>query len=495
VLALAVAAALVVLLATAPRGPQVTTDSVIYLSTAESVRSGAGLTTYAGTPLTTFPPGFPVAVAGVGEFAHESLVAARIVNAACLALIVVMAWLLLRRHVRSTPLRLAATVGVATAPTLFLVSSAVWSEALFIVLVLAALHALETALEQVDRRRWIAVAGVLAGLALCVRYAGLWLVLAGAVVLLIDRRRARWTWRARRAGLFSIAAGAVVVPVVVRNVVVEGGYPLGPHGTSATPLGQNAADAADGVWHWLVPPVGASELRAEALAALVAGAAVWLAIRRNGHHAGAPSPVPLWPIAAIGLAFLPFLVVSASTEFLDPIGPRLLSPAFVPLLIVAFAALDRLRSRLVRPWTVALLVGVVALWLGAQAQATRLSFSQLRHQGSGYTEPRWRESPLVALLHQREIRPAFSNYTDALFFLTGLRAGCWPSTNVTACAGRGPSLSRLAAPAPAYLAWFSEPNRAGPYVPPRLRARLHLTQLAAVADGRLYRVRLAPAQR
>jgi hypothetical protein len=480
------------MLATAPHGPRVSTDSVFYLSASDSLRAGHGLLTFNGSPLTTLGPGFPVADAVVAGVVGGTLLGARILNALCLGLIVIAAWLLLRRHVRSAPLRLAGLVGMAGASTLFTVSSAVWSEPLFLAFVLAALVALERALEHPRVRRWVIGAGMLAGLSFSVRYSGAWLCATAAFVLLVANRHAlAGRERVRRAVLFLLVAAVVPVAVVVRNLRLTPGYLLGGHAMSTTSLGQNLSDAAREIGRWLVPDVAAGALHAELLVAAIAVVGAW-AVSHGRAAAPTSSSVraPLWPLGLFACGYVAFLLVSASTAHLDPIDPRLLSPAFVPAVVVVLAGVDRLlESSAARSAVAAAAAGVVVLWIGAQVHVTRDEFSYLRHHGTGFTDRPWRDSALVSLVKHRRVEPTFSNFTDALYFLTGKRAACWPSLSLSVCRHQEPDLARVDAARPAYLVWFAEPGRARAFVPRASARRLRLVEVASTPDCRLYSVR------
>jgi dolichyl-phosphate-mannose-protein mannosyltransferase len=479
------------ILAATTLGPGVSTDSVFYLGASDSLRAGDGLRAFDGSPMTVFPPGFPVALAVVGAVVGEAELAARVLNALCVAAIVLLAWLLLRRHVRSTPLRLAGVLAVAGAPALFINSAVALSEPLFLVFVLAAALALERAIESPDRRRWAAVAGFLMGAAFCVRYTGTWFIAAGALILLVANRdvvgaRGRLT----RAAAFLVAATPLPALVVGRNLGLGEGHPLGASRATGRSVGQNLSDLGEGLKQWLLPPEAAGALRVSLLAvALAVALALVVRCRAVARREPAGRP-PLWPLALLGGGYLAFLLASTSASYVDPIATRLLVPAFVPLVVVAVAGLDRLVAAgpVLRTPIAAAVALTMLLWLAAEAQATRWHYVVRRHQGFGYTELRWQHSQLVALLRQRGIRPDYTNMADALFFLTGDPARCWPSLEITYCRGSAPDLSRLRDPRPAHLAWFAEYGRAGPFVPRAVGRRVRLVEVAAVADGRLYRV-------
>ena len=491
-----------VLTATAPHGPRVTSDSVYYLSTADSIRAGHGLVAFDGVQVTHWPPGFPGTVAVVGEVAGaNSVLGARILNALCLAFIVLAGWVLLRRHVSSPALRLGGVAGLAIAPTLFVISSSAWSEPLFVALMLAATLGLELALERPGVHRWVIVSALLAGASFFVRYSGIWLLATGAFVLLVANRSALTRReRVQRAALFLIIASVLPALVIERNLRLTNGYPFSQRGGPNISVADAAADEALAIGRWLVPEAATSGVRA-ALATLLLGAlAAWTVSWTRRRHtpdsrrdhsrlSDNSQRVPLWPLALLASGYLAFLLGSVATAYTDPIGPRLLSPAFVPGVVVAFAGVDRLLARSApRDSLVAACAAGIVMWLGAQALATRGEFNRLRADGAGYTEQRWRSSELLALVRDRGIRPTFTTRTDALYFGTAIRAGCWPTQTPTVCTQSGPNLNLLAVSRSAYLAWFAEPGRTRPFMPAALMRRVRLTEVARVADGRLYRV-------
>jgi 4-amino-4-deoxy-L-arabinose transferase-like glycosyltransferase len=499
--AAAAIAAAAILIATAPHGPRVSTDSVFYLSASDSLRAGQRLVVYDGSPLTQVAPGFPVAIAVVGEVAGGGLLGARIVNSLCLGFIVLAGWVLLRRHVGSRASRLAGVAGLASAPTLFVISSAAWSEPLFIAVVLATALAVEMVLERPGARRWVIVAGLVAGCSVAVRYSGIWLIATAAFVFLAANRRAS-TLRVRvqRTALFLLVASIVPALVVQRNLRLTK-HPFAIYGKSATSVAQNLSAAADEITGWLVPGAAASAVRAVLLAALIAGFGMsivsWTRRARSpgrtsdgGRSTVGQRRVPLWPLGLLASGYVVFLVIAASTENLDPVGPRLLSPAFVPAVVLALAGLDRLlASSVSRGALIAVGAGVVVMWLAAQLDVTRMDFNYLRHNGSGFTDRPWRGSELVSLVRRRGTPPTFTNFPEALFFLTSIRSRCWPSLTPTVCGRSAPDLTRGGAGGPAYLAWFTASGRTHPFVPPALVGRLQLIEVASVPDGRLYRVR------
>jgi 4-amino-4-deoxy-L-arabinose transferase-like glycosyltransferase len=489
VLAVAMAAAAAVLLATGPHGPRVSTDSVLYLSTADSLRDTQELRWYSGDPLTQFPPGYPAALAVAGKVAGTSVLGARTLNALCLALIVLLGWMLLRRHAGSRALRLTGAVGLASAPTLFVISSAAWSEPSFVVLVLATVLALEMAIERPGGWHWPVAAGLLASGAFFVRYAGLWLIAAGTLILLLGGRRPPIRERVRRVTLFAIAASFVPALVIERNLLLTD-HPLSPRGDVGTPFDEILSDTTDEIGRWLLPEDAAAVVRAVLLVALIAAAGALVIRMRSKPRDLTPPPqrAPLWPLALLVSSYIAFLVASADSVSLE-IGPRLLSPAFALGVILVIGGVDRLvAGRRQRDLFMVAGTVVATAWLVAQAQATKTVFEGIRNDGAGWSESTWRNSPLLELIRRRAITPTYVNHADALYFHTGIRGSCWPTATPSVCSGRVPNLELLKGPEPAYLAWFAGTGEARPYVSSALKRKVQLRLVARVEDGQLYRV-------
>jgi 4-amino-4-deoxy-L-arabinose transferase-like glycosyltransferase len=171
------------------------------------------------------PPGYPYLLAGVYKLAGvetaetpERLVVARrlgvIVGTLIVALIGVVAAQLWGRRVSLVAMALAA-VHVP----LVLVGGAVMSEALFALLVLAALAAAIQHRRSPHRWRWAVAAGVLAGLTILTRANAIVLLLP--LVLAVWLGRPRLSWRALGPPAVLVAMALLTVsPWTIRNAVV-----------------------------------------------------------------------------------------------------------------------------------------------------------------------------------------------------------------------------------------------------------------------------------
>ena len=185
---LATVAAALVLAATARYGLGLTADSAKYLSAARNFAASGSLTLYDGSPLLTQPPLYPILlgflqwVTGIDAFA-----VARLLNAILLTGIVLLSASLLLPSLRSNPtLKVLGALALALALPLFYTSLMLWSEALFVLLIVAFLKSLMVYLEG-GRWPWLALTTVAVALACLTRYIGVALLATGVLAILVWR--------------------------------------------------------------------------------------------------------------------------------------------------------------------------------------------------------------------------------------------------------------------------------------------------------------------
>lgn len=234
-------AGLSVLWATACYGAGVSPDSVMYISGAESLKSGRGCIDYTGRPIDSFPPAYPAVLAVASLlFRAEAHEAARWVSAVSFSLIVLLiglgAWFL----TRSVGFVTIASVLTAVARPMGSTTQMARSEPPFIVLVLVCLLAL-TRLLQVsgtdrmhERWLWLGVAAASAAIACLTRYAGTALVVSALAAIGFGARQ----YRARTALVFCVFSMLPLLIWMGRNKAVTG-HATGPRYASSVTLREN----------------------------------------------------------------------------------------------------------------------------------------------------------------------------------------------------------------------------------------------------------------
>jgi hypothetical protein len=481
----ALLAVAVSLLATA-NGPGLTPDSVNYLSMARHLGRLQPMLGIGGTELTVFPPGYPFLLAAAELLGVPALTAARGIAAMSWGITVVCTAVAVHRRVPHRPwVAAGASAVVAVAAPLFAVMRMAWSEAPFVAVVMVML-----VLADRCRQRGAATLPELAQLvalvwaATMLRYAGIVLILVGLVAL----------WGQRRAQRCFVGA-ASVAPVLwlLRNVGVDGTL-MGRRNPSTATFAGELGDLLATVGRWFVPSAAGGLLALVALAATVTMA-------RSARGRSEPRPdLSVW--ATFLLSFLALTIWSRMRTQIDPLGDRLLAPAFAPLVVLLACALapllERSRTRSVAP---RVLAGAVLGWVLVALVVPVGQLRADRAQGGSFLVAWFGDDELVDVVADLPDDVVLvSNQAEALAHLSGRPTVLDPPAHTDyGWTPADPSATRListvaCSAAPVHLVWFdvTQPQ----YVAPdRLPWPLQVSTDAVVDGGRLLTVQLDPASR
>jgi hypothetical protein len=363
-----VLAAALVLIATR-HDPLLSPDSITYLSVADHVRSGHGLTDFTGKPLAVFGPIYPLLLTIGGR----SLVWATFIGALAIATGSVLMSALLHRRVRPI-VALAGGLAFGASQGFVRMASVVWSEAPYAAIALVTLVVLS---RKPITTRTAAIGGVLAGIGFLTRYAGVGLVATGSVMVMAS------AWRPeerrelfRRLGAFSATAVAVCSIWVVRNLI-ETGQPLGPRfeGGATEPLSTTIRLAFIGTGHIVVGDGWSADARARIGTIVVIGLVLLAAL---ALYSGKALVLDLGMLAFALTSFVVPIVARRATA--NDIELRVMSPMLIPLIYLACVTFDRLVNR--RSLAV---VGTALLgWWMYQGVAFAARFPDLAPGGAGY---------------------------------------------------------------------------------------------------------------
>lgn len=469
-----------VLVATSRYGPGLTPDSLAYVSTAESVALAEGFRDHGDQPLVLFPPLYPLVLAPGVWLGAAALSVVRIFNIICTVGIVVVGFSIASRHVSSPGLRLAALATlVLSGPVLFVARHA-WSEPLFLLLTLAATYCLERALST-DRRPWVVAAAGLVALACLTRYAGVALILGGALSLLSTRCPTRR--KVATVAVFVVVAGLPLALWLVRNLVLAGSA-TGGRPSSSEGVVDSTGRALSAMGAWLVGDWVPATLGAGLMVAFLLAVARLVVVSEDRS---------LIPLTATTGALLVGSIVSAGITAVDAFDDRLLSPFYVPVAILAFVMLDWWAERWKGTWVLA----IAGLWLLA-VPAIEVANETVRASqvgAGGYAHTDWQKSEVMQRLREDAVTtPLWTNAPAAVWFLLdGREARLSPRRH----AYRSPDtptndlayLEAALAHGPVTVAWFDQ--RAEPHFlrPHELAARFEVETITTSRDGEIFAIR------
>ena len=407
-----------VFLRLASHGPGIGWDLVNYITAARNLSAGNGLVDLI-RPMVTWPPLYPVMLAGGELVGLDPHAVAGPLNALVFGLTVLVAGWWLRRHLHSRLLWLWGCFSIALAVPLAEAASHALSESTFILFVTCALTQVAAHLDGGGRAALIRAAAFSA-LACLTRYMGASVILAVVPLLLAARVAPRE--KVKHVAVYTLIAAVPVGLWMLRNYLLVG-LPAGPRGKVFYPFPTIVDEAVRVIvsdW-WLVG------LTAPVLLALVLAAGHAL-LSPLGPKRGAPfvfSDVAKGPLRVFGgfaLAYLALLVASMmSGGTWSGLEWRYLTPVYIPLLFAALLLMDgtlryarqRASRRTVpRRRGVQGLAAVLMLALSLQAVClVGLHAREIPLWNAGVRQgyaaaPRWRNSESVQYLREEALTGA-----------------------------------------------------------------------------------------
>ena len=504
--AAALAGLILVLFATGPGGPGVSSDVAAYFSVAENLADGEGFVQYDGSPYSSWPPLLPLILSLGPLFGGEPAGVARVFNALVFAAIVFVMSRWLMRHLQSRVLACWGGLATLFAYSIFKLSLHAWTEPVFVLLSLLFLLELFRVVEGKNDVSLIRLI-LIASLAWLSRYIGVTIVLTGGLVLLFVGK-GKLDRRFLRAVGFGIFSSILPGLWILRNILLTGA-PAGERSESSFGLLTCIKYSLKQFSWWVFPERLGSVLPVLAIAALALLAAV-VGWRLRAHLRERQRRIGI--LLLFVAVYWAFLIWTSTRYAFEPIHSRYLIPLHPALLLsfilVADLFLERARGGI---WA-KLLPAAMFLWLLYPVAQTASYVQQMRTDYPDFattplwkrglfSTPAWRASDLGRLL--RESPPAagetlISNFPEAVYLLAGLDSGRTPRERMHGTSRNGGTelvdfAAALRAGAPVTMLWFDDvaphPKRGNYHALPDIAAAVRLEEVARAADGAVYRVR------
>jgi hypothetical protein len=408
--------------ATLRYGIGLTPDSVRYLDGAHSLASGAGYTAN-GVAITDFPPGYSWILSQGQHFGVSAIDAARLLSLVAIVATILLAYVLLCRHVLSEGIRTAAIVAIGCSAILLEIYEKALSEHFFVPVLLLFLLVSENLLRGGRFAVLVGPLVLLAWAAFYLRYAGIVLIVVGALVVYVARR-SRGSWTALGLAIaYGVVAGSAPLAWMIRNVDAGSG-PLGPRAGASASVYTNVTRVANELSTWVATDGAPAIVRRLVLVVVLAVIAVAVGVLATRDLRADDRLAPRLPLVALVTIYGIYLVASASVVAFAAINTRLLVPIFVPIVVLVAWLYEEVRPAIRRPATRMAITGAALAWVALSVVwfAGRAVDSAQRGAG-GYASARFHNSQLLRAVRNLDFSiPTFSNDAPAISFFTGKHA-------------------------------------------------------------------------
>jgi hypothetical protein len=455
-------------------GPWGYNDPVEYIATAHSLDAGQGLGYVQGhgrfSPIRIHPPFYSLVLAAIGLFKANLIVASRWLNILAFVACIFIAGWIFYRYSRAPALGILTSALLLAFPQMHWMFSSAYSEPLFILLILSGGLSLVAWLHR-ERLSLLILSAVLVGLVPLTRYAGVAMLAAGSLSVLLLASGRPWA-RLKKALLFGLLAS---LPVLVWLVWT---WFTSAHSLGGRSIGLTSSDLAaqfqafrglfvDTVGRWVpfASKAGLTYRWRFLLASLglagILGLSAWaiLRLRKNLRSDDQRFDLPIF--SYFGLSAFFFVAVLLLTYLFSrptiDIDNRMLLPLFVCCVLALYGAFALWETAWSRESTLALLKTAFsqgwkkAVWQRARSNGWKIAFQVLAwlvaaaclvwyvpqaramvafyHKGDGLTAYRWGRSEIIRTVNALPAdRPVISNDWQLLLLWTGRPIyGIWVS--------------------------------------------------------------------
>ena len=412
-------------------GIGISPDSIVYLSVARNLNAHAALVDYNQGPLVDFPAFYPLFLAAM-QFVSgmDVLTIAPVLNGLLFFLVILLSNAILKRfQVNSKFYRPLLLLLLALSPALLDIYSMLWSETLFIVILLSFILTLCRYFNSRTLQNLFYCA-ILAGLACVTRYAGVTLIGTGVMLLLFDPSLKVW----KKVTHLSWFTGIAIVPLLlnlIHNAIVNDQL-TGPRQMTLSPLLGNVMLYGQELCKWIPGISGHAVLSALVAVVLFVLFAVLFFVRSwcNRNYTTAAQITTTFFIV-----YSVFIVGMSTISHFEGMNNRLLSPLYIPMLMTCTFWIPEWLKGLrpvLRKYAAAFILTLALLFAVFELIKLKELFREVNIYGiPGYTEDGWRTSELSQCLkaHPHFFKNDFTLYSnahEAVYFHSNLKADDLP---------------------------------------------------------------------
>ncbi len=418
-------ACIFILLFTQHSGIGVSPDSVVYLSTATNIRDHFSFTDFNNLPLVDFPLGYPSLLALMAFLTGSSVISVvPVLNCFLFSGVIIMTSVIIQGYQKTSALYKACFLALlACSPFLLEIYSMLWSETFFLFLIMLFVVLMHKYFRNSSGINLLWVAAV-AALAFVTRYAGITLLGVGLFLILFNGELPI-VKKIKHLLLFVGVGCSLAVANLIRNNNVSGNI-TGVREKALRSLSDNFLQIGATISEWL-PFTRSHETAATVLFILIllSGMLILLYHILQQQYFTTYETI----IACFFVVYAVFILTIATISRFENLTSRLLSPLYIPMLLIASSWVISFVKRSVGVKKYLLLIILLFVYAGFHYNHYQLNaeaWEGIKDSGMpGYSEGSWTESPAVAFVKKNKAlytQPIYANANDAVYFLTGIHA-------------------------------------------------------------------------
>lgn len=407
-------------------------DGVVYTTAAANFVDTSKLIDFRHYALVEFPAFYPLFLSGMMVLTGlKPLVYGAILNAFIFALIIYLSGYIIEKFAyRSKWYKWAILSCILLSPSLLEVYSMLWSETIFILLLLLFFLTMHRYFQSYSIKVLIA-ASLIASLAAVTRYAGITIIGTGFIFLILDMKRPM-RQKIQHVVLYCVVSPILLIINLTRNYFV-GGTMTGYREKAIKTLIENMHDTGSVFYDWL-PFLNGHYKGAAWVTFLIVCILLFICYRQFIRNRRL---VTFENMAAVfALLYVSFMVLVPSISRMETLDSRFLSPAFIPLLWSLSNRIVPITQKIDLPnkkWIFISGILIFSCFQYGQLAADYETWDGVKDAGiPGYTEDGWRYSPTV-LFMEKDSLPFKKGYTiysdayDAVYFFTRWKGKFLPS--------------------------------------------------------------------
>ena len=400
-------------------------DSAGYLAVASNLIEGKGFVSYSGEPLIVHPPLYPLAVATLSFlFGLELTTSALVLNLLLIASTTFVSGNLTFLVTNSFLVSLFVCFSIILGIPIFQVFIYAWSEPTFIFFLSVAFLYLVKFIEYRDKI-YLLVSSVFVSLACTTRYAGIF-ILISFIIFLVFIFRKDIVKRRNETYTFLFISSFPLYLWGIRNYILSRTF-FGRSSNSPDSFIEHSLGFSNTVTGWFIFPVNyfQSKILLFLVTFLIIIILLIIALKQIEN-------LRVLFLAAFIFIYSLLLFVTGINTSMDTINDRLLSPIFIPSIVVLMnffhhqiypRLIDKISKRF-RTWLVA--SGTI-VWFAYPVTSILKLGLEVHREGLGYQSVHWQTSETLAYIRRarEELHqlPIYTNDPEGLYFLTHIQAG------------------------------------------------------------------------